>query len=155
MKGEKSHSWSQCLEQKVESHIPDVWLRLSLLLSNQGLSASCHLLSHLQNWTLAFLSGARVFVSEAQFHIKASLTHPPSNPSSALRIHIPIPASSLSPVPDPTATAFTQVQRRARIRAASEWGSGRWRRGDKGGQREGEVGSSGVCSSSTHLHCGA
>lgn len=49
--------------------------------------------------------------------MRTSLTHPLSNPSSALKIHIPISASSLSPFPDPRATAFTQVQRRASIRA--------------------------------------
>lgn len=95
-----------------------------------------HSLHHLQNWNLLFLLGACVFGNEEQFHIKTSLTHPPSNPSSAWKVHIPISASSLSPFPDPTTTAFTQVQRRVSIWRLRS-GARRWTRGDKRGQREG------------------
>lgn len=63
----------------------------------------------------SFPPGACVFGNKEQFHIKMSLTHPLSNPSSAWKVHIPISASSLSPFLDPTTTAFTQVQRRVSI----------------------------------------
>ena len=86
---------------------------------------------------------------EEPSHTKTPLTHPLSNPSSALKIHIPTFARALT-LPWPHSPRIYTGAQEGLAQGTSEQ-SQRWRRGDKGGQSGWGLQCGGVCSSSPHL----